>query len=115
MNKRLIFGISVVILMALIAALAPFIATHDPLRTDLSLEGMLQPPSKEHFFGTDNLGRDVYSRMVYGARVSLSIGFIAVLISLVIGGFLGGVSGYYGGIIDSVIMRLVEVMYCFPT
>ncbi|MDD3089050.1 MAG: ABC transporter permease, partial [Candidatus Omnitrophica bacterium] len=115
MNKRLIFGISVVILMALIAALAPFIATHDPLRTDLSLEGMLQPPSKEHFFGTDNLGRDVYSRMVYGARVSLSVGFIAVLISLVIGGFLGGVSGYYGGIIDSVIMRLVEVMYCFPT
>lgn len=115
MNKRLIFGILVVVAMALIAVFAPFVATHDPLEMDLSPEGQLQPPSLAHFFGTDNLGRDVFSRMVYGARVSLSVGFIAVFISLVIGVFLGGLSGYYGGRADAFIMRLVEIMYCFPT
>ncbi|HPN73121.1 MAG TPA: ABC transporter permease [Candidatus Omnitrophota bacterium] len=101
--------------MAFMAVFAPVVATHDPLEMDLSVEARLQPPSARHFFGTDNLGRDVFSRMVYGARVSLSVGFIAVAISLFIGLALGGVSGYYGGKLDSVIMRVVEVMYCFPT
>ncbi|MGD2279112.1 MAG: ABC transporter permease [Candidatus Omnitrophota bacterium] len=101
--------------MALAAVSAPLIATHDPLEMDLSPEARLKPPSGEHFFGTDSLGRDVFSRMVYGARISLSVGFIAVFISLVIGVFLGGLSGYYGKWVDSVIMRLVEIMYCFPT
>ncbi|MBU0682789.1 MAG: ABC transporter permease, partial [Candidatus Omnitrophica bacterium] len=70
---------------------------------------------QEHFFGTDNLGRDVFSRMAYGARVSLSVGFIAVGISLVIGVCLGGVSGFFGGWVDALIMRLVEIMYSLPT
>ena len=95
--------------------MAPVVATHDPLEVNLSAEARLQAPSLEHFFGTDNLGRDVYSRMVYGARISLSVGFIAVAISLLIGLVLGGISGYYGGGVDNVIMRAVEVMYCFPT
>jgi peptide/nickel transport system permease protein len=115
MNKRILFGLIIITLMALGAILAPLVTTHDPLEMDLSAEGRLQAPSWEHFFGTDNLGRDVFSRMVYGARISLSVGFIAVFISLVIGVFLGGISGYYGGKIDSIVMRIVEVMYCFPT
>lgn len=101
--------------MAVTALLAPVVATHDPLEVNLSADARLQAPSLEHFLGTDNLGRDVFSRMVYGARISLSVGFIAVAISLVIGLALGGISGYYGGWVDTVIMRVVEVMYCFPT
>ncbi|MFA6636022.1 MAG: ABC transporter permease [Candidatus Omnitrophota bacterium] len=101
--------------MSLAAVMAPIVATYDPLEVDLSADARLQAPSMKHFFGTDNLGRDVFSRMVYGARISLSVGFIAVAISLFIGLALGAISGYYGGWIDSVIMRIVEVMYCFPT
>jgi len=112
---RLIFGITIITIMMLGAVFAPLVARYDPLGMDLSPEARLQAPSREHIFGTDNLGRDVFSRMVYGARVSLSVGFIAVFISLSIGIFLGGLSGYYGGKVDAVIMRLVEVMYCFPT
>jgi len=115
MRTRLVVGLAVVILMALAAVLAPFIATYDPLEMDLSPEARLKPPSLKHFFGTDNLGRDIYSRMVYGARISLSVGFIAVFISLFIGVLLGGLSGYYGRSVDALVMRLVEVMYCFPT
>ena len=101
--------------MALVGVFAPIIATHDPVEVNLSPDEILQPPSRDHLLGTDSLGRDVYSRMVYGTRISLSVGFIAVFISLVIGIFLGGVSGYYGGSIDSAVMRIVEIMYCFPT
>ena len=115
MNKRIIFGIMIIAVMVLGAIFAPLVATHDPLEMDLSPEGRLQGPSWEHFFGTDNLGRDVFSRMIYGSRISLSVGFIAVIISLVIGIMLGGLSGYYGGWVDGLIMRVVEVMYCFPT
>ncbi|MBD3426339.1 MAG: ABC transporter permease subunit [Candidatus Omnitrophica bacterium] len=115
MNKRILFGTVIIILMTASAVLAPFIATHDPLEINLSAETRLQAPSLEHFFGTDSLGRDIFSRMVYGARISLSVGFIAVIISLVIGVILGGISGYYGGRVDQIVMRLVEVMYCFPT
>ncbi len=115
MNTRLLFGITIIALMGLMAIFAPLVATHDPVEMDLSPEAILQKPSLQHFFGTDNLGRDVFSRMVYGARISLSVGFIAVFISMVIGVFLGGTSGYHGGWIDNVIMRVVEIMYCFPT
>lgn len=115
MNKRIIFGSIIVTAMALTAVFAPLIATHDPVEMDLSKEARLEAPSVEHFFGTDNLGRDIFSRMVYGTRISLSVGFIAVSISLIIGVFLGGISGYYGGRVDAVIMRVVEVIYCFPT
>ena len=115
MRVRLILGLSIVIIMALAAIFAPQITVYDPLEMNLAPEVRLQGPSAEHFLGTDNLGRDVFSRMVYGARVSLSVGFIAVFIALVIGVFLGGVSGYYGGVVDIVIMRIVEIMYSFPT
>jgi len=115
MKVRLVFGIAVVVFMVIIALFAPFIATHDPLEMDLSPGARLVAPSAEHLLGTDNLGRDVFSRMVYGARISLSVGFIAVFISVFVGVFLGGVSGYYGRGTDILIMRIVEIMYCFPT
>ncbi len=108
-------GTVIVIALALLAIFAPYFATNDPFAIDLSPDARLQAPSAVHFFGTDSLGRDVFSRMVYGARISLSVGLIAVLISMVIGIVLGGLSGYYGGWVDSAITRLVEIMYCFPT
>ncbi|MFH1394879.1 MAG: ABC transporter permease [Candidatus Omnitrophota bacterium] len=113
--KRIVFSIIIILVMAGGAVFAPQITNYDPLKMDLSSEVRLQPPSMEHFFGTDNLGRDVFSRMMYGGRVSLSVGFIAVIISLVIGVFLGGISGFFGGWVDAFIMRLVEVMYSLPT
>ena len=113
--KRIMVGALVIMVIAISAIFAPVVASYNPLEMNLTEEAVLQKPSLEHFFGTDNLGRDVFSRMLYGARVSLSVGFIAVVISLIIGVLLGGVSGYFGGWVDAVIMRVVEVMYSFPT
>ena len=114
-HKKIIFGLSLVALMLTMAICAGLVATHDPYAINLSPEEKLQPPSLNHLFGTDDLGRDVFSRIVYGARISISVGFIAVAISLIIGVVLGALSGYYGGKIDWIIMRLVEVMMCIPT
>ena len=113
-NKQIVFGAVVIIFMFCIAIFAPFIATHNPYEMNLSPDERLQPPSKGHWLGTDDLGRDLFSRMVYGARISLSVGFIAVAIMLVIGVTLGVLAGYYGGWVDNAIMRLVEIMMCFP-
>jgi len=113
--KKICIGAAIIMVIAISAIFAPVIADHSPLEMDLSRQTILQKPSLEHFFGTDNLGRDVFSRMLYGARVSLSVGFIAVIISLIIGVLLGGLSGYFGGWVDAIIMRVVEVMYSFPT
>jgi peptide/nickel transport system permease protein len=110
-----LFGAVIISVMTGAALFAPILTGHDPLSMGLSPEERLQGPSLEHPFGTDNLGRDVFSRMLYGARVSLSVGLIAVVISVVTGVVLGGISGYFGGKADTVIMRFVEVMYCFPT
>ncbi|MBN1871668.1 MAG: ABC transporter permease [Candidatus Omnitrophica bacterium] len=114
-NKQIVLGLVVILFMAGIATFAPFIATYSPYEQNLSPEARIQPPSREHWFGTDDLGRDLFSRMVYGARTSLSVGFIAVGIMLTVGITLGVLAGYYGGWIDFIIMRLVEVMMCFPT
>ncbi len=110
----IIAGACIIAAMACIALGAPAIATHDPYSLNLSLEERLKPPSSAHIFGTDDLGRDLFSRMVYGARVTLSVGFIAVIIMLAIGVTLGACAGYYGGWVDAVIMRAVEVTMCFP-
>ena len=113
-NKQIMFGVVVILLMSSLAIFAPFLAVHDQYELNLLPEERLQPPSKEHWFGTDDLGRDLFSRMVYGARISLSVGFIAVAIMLIIGVFIGVLAGYYGGWIDNLIMRFVEIMMCFP-
>ncbi|MBN1405686.1 MAG: ABC transporter permease [Candidatus Omnitrophica bacterium] len=112
-NKLMIFGASVVIALTLIAVFAPFIATYDP--TEINIKAALLSPSAVHVFGTDSLGRDLFSRMVYGARVSLFIGFVAVGISIMIGIMIGSIAGYYGGRIDSLLMRFVDMMLCFPS
>jgi peptide/nickel transport system permease protein len=86
---------------------------HDPNATNLALK--LKPPSFEHWLGTDNLGRDVFSRMLNGSYISLTVGFIAVAVSLLIGVTVGAVSGYLGGWVDNVMMRIVDAILCFPT
>ncbi len=110
-NKAAIFGLAVLFLFLTLAVFANVIAPYDP---DAIVESETLPPSFKHFFGTDDLGRDIFSRSLYGARISLTVGFVAVLIAVIIGTVIGAVSGYYGGIIDSVLMRLVDVMLAFP-
>jgi peptide/nickel transport system permease protein len=112
-NKLAVFGFVVVAVMASAAVFAPFITRYDPGAIDLG--NSLMPPSAQHIMGTDSLGRDLFSRMVYGARISLSVGFVAVGISVVAGIILGSLAGYYGGWVDSIISRFIDIMLCFPT
>lgn len=108
----LVLGIVIVGLLVAVAILAPWLAPHDPIHQDLS--AVLRPPSAQHLLGTDKLGRDVLSRLIYGARVDLRVGFLAVLIPFVLGSTLGALAGYYGGWLDAVIMRIVDVFFAFP-
>ncbi len=105
-------GLFVILLMIVVAVLAPVIATHDPNRVDLLAAA--QSPSRDHLLGTDEIGRDVFSRVVYGARVSLSVGLVSVAIYVAIGTVLGSISGYFGGFIDSLIQRMTDTVMCFP-
>ena len=111
-NRLAMAGLAIILVFIAMAAFAPWVATHDPLRS--SFGQRLQPPSAEHWLGTDELGRDVFSRMVYGARISLRIGFIAVAIGILVGVPLGAVSAYYGGWIDLLVQRIIDVMLAFP-
>ena len=106
-------GVGVVVTLILLAVLAPLVSLHDPLRIDLV--NQLQGPSASHWLGTDIQGRDVWARLVYGARVSLSAGIVSQSIALTIGLALGLVAGYYGGWIDEIVMRLADVTLAFPT
>jgi ABC-type dipeptide/oligopeptide/nickel transport system permease subunit len=112
-DGRAWFGVGVVALLALLALLAPAVAHQDPLRIDLV--NQLQPPSSAHWLGTDIQGRDVWARLVYGARVSLSAGIVSQTIALLIGLTMGLLAGYYGGWIDELVMRLADVTLAFPT
>lgn len=112
-NKLLLCGIAVIALFALLAVFAPLISPYDPQSIDQY--SLLMPPSFKHIMGTDSLGRDLFSRLVYGARISLSIGLIAVGIATILGLILGALAGFYGRIIDAVIMRFSDIMLCFPT
>jgi peptide/nickel transport system permease protein len=112
-NKLALTGCGIVLLLFVVSLLAPVIAPYDPGAIDL--KNVLVPPSGQHWFGTDQLGRDVLSRMIWGARISLKVGFVATGLAILIGMILGAVAGYYGGWIDATIMRFVDVMLCFPT
>jgi len=112
-NKLVLIGSSVILALILIAIFAPFFAPYDPVEQNLIER--LQSPSSKHIFGTDDLGRDVLSRMIYGTRVSLSVGFVAVSITVIIGTILGLLAGYSGKISDNIIMRFVDIMLCFPS
>ena len=111
-NQLAMVGGVVVTVLVLMAVLAPLLAPWDPNRPDT--KKILNPPSSKHWLGTDPLGRDVFSRVLYGSRVSLSVGFVSVGIAAFIGVLLGTAAGYHGGIVDNVIMRLVDLMLVFP-
>jgi len=112
-NKMALAGGVVVVLLFIISLLAPWISPYDPGEINLSM--VLSSPSSNHLFGTDQLGRDVLSRMIWGSRISLKVGFVATGIAIVIGIILGAVAGYYGKWVDTTIMRFVDIMLCFPT
>lgn len=112
-NRLAMAGAIVVLVLVVVAVLAPVITPHDPYAIDVA--AILLPPSPQHLFGTDELGRDVFSRMVYGARVSLQVGFVAAGLATLVGVFLGALAGYYGGKVEALIMRFTDMMLCFPT
>ena len=112
-DTRARIGLLVVVMLLLVAILAPLLARHDPIRGDLIRQ--LEPPSAEHWMGTDIQGRDVWARLVYGARISLAVGLISQSIALAIGLTLGLIAGYFGRWIDDLVMRLADVTLAFPT
>jgi peptide/nickel transport system permease protein len=112
-NKIALAGSCVVILLFAVSILAPWISPYDP--NEINLTKVLSAPSASHLCGTDQLGRDVLSRMIWGARISLKVGFVATGIAILIGTILGAVAGFYGRWIDGIIMRFVDIMLCFPT
>lgn len=112
-NRMAVAGSIIVISLSVISLLAPWLSPYDPGEINLKL--VLAPPSHSHPLGTDQLGRDVLSRMLWGAKISLKVGFVATGLAIMIGAILGAIAGYYGRWIDAVIMRFVDIMLCFPT
>jgi peptide/nickel transport system permease protein len=111
-SRSAAFGMGLIALVLLVAIIGPAIAPYDPLKP-VPLD-RLKGPSAEHLFGTDSLGRDIFSRVIYGARISILIGLISVSISLLPGTLLGLLAGYFGGRVDSLIMRLMDMLLAFP-
>ena len=112
-NRFATAGLVVILLLFLLSLSAGWITPYDP--DALDAWHVLLPPSTAHWFGTDELGRDVLTRVIFGARVSLKVGFVAVGIAVLIGTVVGLVAGFYGGWVDALLMRLVDIMLCFPT
>jgi len=112
-NRLAAAGGAVILFFFLVSAVPGLFASHEPNRIDIV--NILRPPSAAHLLGTDDLGRDVLARVVYGARVSLKVGFVAVGIATALGLLVGLLSGFYGGWVDAVLMRFVDMMLCFPT
>lgn len=111
-NKLAMVGMVIVLLLVLVAFLADVIAPYDYSAQDLSIR--LQLPSLAHPCGTDNFGRDILSRIIYGGRISLLVSTMGVILSLIVGGILGAVAGYFGGIVDTIIMRLMDIIMAIP-
>jgi peptide/nickel transport system permease protein len=111
-NRLALCGGAIVLVLAIMAVAAPLLSPHDPHKPDI--KRILEPPSTRHWLGTDQIGRDVLSRMLYGARVSLAVGFVSVGIATAIGLALGASAGYHGGSVDGAVMRLVDLMLVFP-
>ena len=112
-HRLAVLGLAALSVFALVAILAPFVTFYDPNGIDLTV--MRQAPSPAHVLGTDPLGRDVWTRLAYGTRVSLAVGLVAVSIYTTIGVVLGGLAGYFGGRVDMVLSRFTDVMMCFPS
>ena len=111
-NKMAMLGMYLLIAIILIAILGPIVSPYN--YSDQSLTAANRPPTKVHPFGMDNLGRDLMTRVFYGARISLSIGFIVALCTIFIGIIYGGIAGYVGGTTDNIMMRIVDVLYVIP-
>lgn len=112
-NKMAIIGALIVLFLILVALFAPYISPHDPYKVDLDLQ--FQKPNSTFILGTDMFGRDLLSRIIYGARISLIIGLVPTLISMTLGTFLGLIAGYYGSKMDFIIMRIADVVLAFPS
>jgi len=111
-NHLMVVGTGIIVFLLLVAAVAPLLATHDPY--EQILPDRLLPPSTQHYFGTDSLGRDIYSRVVFGSRVTLTIAFLVAAISTPLGLVIGVLAGYFGGALDEILMRLSDVFLAFP-
>lgn len=112
-NRMAMAGAAVILIWAAAAIAAPLIAPYDALSQ--SVEDRLSPPSAQHPFGTDELGRDVFSRVVYGARISLPVGLVVILFSMLMGASVGALAGYIGGVFDLLVMRLADITLAFPS
>lgn len=111
-NRRAVVGGVILLIIVFMAIFAPYVTTHDP--TKQNIRNQLKPPSKDNWFGTDQFGRDTFSRVVYGARLSLRVGFLSISFALVVGCLLGLAAGYYGGWLDMLIMRIIDILLALP-
>lgn len=111
-NRRAVVGGVILFIIVFMAIFAPYVTKHDP--TKQNIRNQLKPPSKDHWFGTDQFGRDTFSRVVYGARLSLRVGFLSIFFALVVGCLLGLIAGYYGGWLDMLIMRIIDILLALP-
>lgn len=114
-NKMALLGLGILVILVLLALFADVIADYDTVVIKQNLANRLKGPSAEHWLGTDEFGRDIFARLIHGARVSLKVGIIAVGISIVLGGILGALAGFYGGRIDNIIMRIMDVFLAVPS
>ncbi|GGB54027.1 ABC transporter permease subunit [Virgibacillus dakarensis] len=112
-SKTSFIGLCIILILILTAIFAPMIATHNPIEQNII--DRYQAPSSDHLLGTDELGRDIFSRIVHGSRISIQIGVIAVGIALIVGVLLGGIAGYFGRWVDQIIMRIIDIMMAFPS
>lgn len=111
-NRLAVFGLVIMLLLVIVAVFAPWIAPYDYAAQNLS--DAFEPPSAKYWLGTDDFGRDILSRLIYGARISLQVGLFAVWLSMCVGGVLGAIAGYYGGKVDDIIMRFMDILLSIP-
>lgn len=114
-NRMAMLGLIILIILVLLALFADIIADYETVVIKQNLSNRLAPPSSQNWLGTDEFGRDIFARLIHGARVSLKVGILAVGLSIVIGGTLGAISGFYGGFIDNVIMRAMDIFLAVPS
>lgn len=114
-NKMALLGLVIIMIIVVLAIFADQIANYDQVVIKQNLRMRLKPPSAQHWLGTDEFGRDIFARLVHGARVSLKVGILAVGMAIAIGGFLGAVAGYYGGKLDNIIMRIMDIFLAVPS
>ena len=112
-NRAAAVGFSMIVFFVLVGVFADIIAPYDPMKPDF--KALRQPPSAQHIMGTDKQGRDIFSRIIHGTRISMSVGFLSQGITLLIGTVVGALAGYYGGKVDTALMRITDTLYAFPT